>query len=155
MPGATLPVFPALQVASCNRLGGVTTGEADTLQLAPAVQLALARSVRHELRVRSRNPSPRMTSNTLASRFAPASRYSSARWATAEELDGVEGIERAYLFGWWAARYSGEAGRPPPDTGLARRMLADAGCARNPHSTAWSTSTAAQPGERGTPGRRA
>ena len=33
----------------------------------------------------------------------------------AEELEGVEGIEKAYLFGSWAARYAGEAGRAPAD----------------------------------------
>ncbi len=33
----------------------------------------------------------------------------------AEELEGVEGMEKAYLFGSWAARYIGEAGRPPAD----------------------------------------
>lgn len=32
-----------------------------------------------------------------------------------EELAGVAGIERLYLFGSWAARYSGEAGRAPND----------------------------------------
>jgi len=37
------------------------------------------------------------------------------RQVLAEELGGVEGIERAYLFGSWAARYAGEAGRPPAD----------------------------------------
>jgi len=37
------------------------------------------------------------------------------RQVLAEELERVEGIERAYLFGSWAARYSGEAGRPPAD----------------------------------------
>ncbi|HUN37564.1 MAG TPA: nucleotidyltransferase domain-containing protein [Trebonia sp.] len=37
------------------------------------------------------------------------------RQVLAEELQGVEGIERAYLFGSWAARYAGEAGRPPAD----------------------------------------
>lgn len=37
------------------------------------------------------------------------------RQVLAEELEGVEGIERAYLFGSWAARYAGEAGRPPAD----------------------------------------
>ncbi len=37
------------------------------------------------------------------------------RQVLAEELAGVEGIERAYLFGSWAARYAGEAGRPPAD----------------------------------------
>jgi predicted nucleotidyltransferase len=37
------------------------------------------------------------------------------RQVLAEELQDVEGIERAYLFGSWAARYAGEAGRPPAD----------------------------------------
>ncbi len=37
------------------------------------------------------------------------------RQVLAEELEGVEGIEQAYLFGSWAARYAGEAGRPPAD----------------------------------------
>jgi predicted nucleotidyltransferase len=33
----------------------------------------------------------------------------------AEELADVEGIEDAYIFGSWAARYGGESGRPPAD----------------------------------------
>jgi predicted nucleotidyltransferase len=33
----------------------------------------------------------------------------------AEELADVEGIEAAYIFGSWAARYLGEPGRPPAD----------------------------------------
>ena len=37
------------------------------------------------------------------------------RQVLAEELDGVEGIEGAYLFGSWAARYAGKAGRPQAD----------------------------------------
>jgi predicted nucleotidyltransferase len=37
------------------------------------------------------------------------------RHVLAEELQRVEGVERAYLFGSWAARYAGEAGRPPAD----------------------------------------
>lgn len=37
------------------------------------------------------------------------------RQVLAEELAGIEGIEAAYLFGSWAARYTGEAGRPPAD----------------------------------------
>ena len=31
------------------------------------------------------------------------------------ELDGIDGIEEAYLFGSWAARYSGELGAAPRD----------------------------------------
>lgn len=37
------------------------------------------------------------------------------RQVLAEELQDVENIEEAYLFGSWAARYAGEAGRPPAD----------------------------------------
>ena len=37
------------------------------------------------------------------------------RQVLAEEIEGVAGIETAYLFGSWAARYAGEAGRPPAD----------------------------------------
>jgi len=33
----------------------------------------------------------------------------------AEELASVAGIESAYIFGSWAARYAGQAGRPPAD----------------------------------------
>jgi len=37
------------------------------------------------------------------------------RQVIAEELADVPGIEKAYLFGSWAARYAGEEGRPPAD----------------------------------------
>jgi predicted nucleotidyltransferase len=40
------------------------------------------------------------------------------RQVLAEELEHVEGVEQAYLFGSWAARYGGEAGRPPADLDL-------------------------------------
>ena len=40
------------------------------------------------------------------------------RQVLAEELEHVEGVEQAYLFGSWAARYEGEAGRPPADLDL-------------------------------------
>jgi predicted nucleotidyltransferase len=36
----------------------------------------------------------------------------------AEELAGIEGIDAAYIFGSWAARYAGEEGRPPADIDL-------------------------------------
>src|SRR5215472_8248235 len=35
------------------------------------------------------------------------------RQVVAEELAGVAGIESAFLFGSWAARYQGRPGRPP------------------------------------------
>jgi predicted nucleotidyltransferase len=37
------------------------------------------------------------------------------RQVLAEELEGAEGIDGAYLFGSWAARYPEEVGRPPAD----------------------------------------
>jgi predicted nucleotidyltransferase len=37
------------------------------------------------------------------------------RQVLAEELSSVPGIESAYLFGSWAARYAGQEGRPPAD----------------------------------------
>lgn len=37
------------------------------------------------------------------------------RQVIAEELAPVSGIDRAYLFGSWAARYTGQPGRPPAD----------------------------------------
>jgi predicted nucleotidyltransferase len=37
------------------------------------------------------------------------------RQVLAEELSDVPGIESAYLFGSWAARYAGQPGRPPAD----------------------------------------
>jgi predicted nucleotidyltransferase len=37
------------------------------------------------------------------------------RQVLAEELQGLEGVDAAYLFGSWAARYEGEAGRSPAD----------------------------------------
>jgi DNA-binding transcriptional ArsR family regulator len=56
------------------------------------------------------------------------------RQVLAEELEGVEGIEQAYLFGSWAARYTGEAGRPPADLDvLARSPGAPADQPRRPY----------------------
>jgi hypothetical protein len=37
------------------------------------------------------------------------------RQVLAEELQDVQGIDGAYLFGSWAARYEGQAGRAPDD----------------------------------------
>jgi predicted nucleotidyltransferase len=37
------------------------------------------------------------------------------RQVLADELAGVPGIESAYLFGSWAARYAGQEGHPPAD----------------------------------------
>ena len=42
------------------------------------------------------------------------------RQVLAEELEGVEGVQGAYLFGSWAARYAGEAGPPAGRPGRPR-----------------------------------
>jgi predicted nucleotidyltransferase len=40
------------------------------------------------------------------------------RQILAEEIAGIEGVEGAYLFGSWAARYAGQGGRAPADLDL-------------------------------------
>jgi hypothetical protein len=40
------------------------------------------------------------------------------RFVIAEEFAGVEGIERLFIFGSWAARYHGTEGYPPQDIDL-------------------------------------
>ncbi len=40
------------------------------------------------------------------------------RSVLAERLNGVKGIEEAYIFGSWARRYEGEPGAPPGDIDL-------------------------------------
>jgi predicted nucleotidyltransferase len=40
------------------------------------------------------------------------------RQVLADELATIDGIDAAYLFGSWAARYTGEPGRPPADIDL-------------------------------------
>lgn len=37
------------------------------------------------------------------------------RYVVATELDGINGIDQAFLFGSWAARYSGQDGKAPGD----------------------------------------
>jgi len=47
------------------------------------------------------------------------------RQVVAEELAGVAGIESAFLFGSWAARYQGRPGRPP--AGIDVLVIGDPG----------------------------
>ncbi|WP_433431488.1 hypothetical protein [Nonomuraea sp. CA-141351] len=35
-----------------------------------------------------------------------------------EQLSGIAGVEEAYIYGSWAARYSGEGGRVPNDVNV-------------------------------------
>ena len=60
------------------------------------------------LRASSDSPAFRPLSDLLALTYGPLAVLS-------EALRPVEGIERAYIFGSWAARYHGEAGPVPHD----------------------------------------
>lgn len=86
--------------------GGLTR-EADRLEQ--------ARLIRSERVGRSRTLLPNEESpyfrdlyNLLLKAFGPVT-------VLAAELGSIEGIERAYLFGSWAARYGGESGPDPVD----------------------------------------
>lgn len=54
------------------------------------------------------NPAARPLSEVLAIAYGPTT-------VVAEELKGISGIEQAYIFGSWADRYIGNAGRSPGD----------------------------------------
>ena len=86
--------------------GGLTR-EADRLE-----QAGLIRSERigrsRVLHPNESSPYYRDLYNLLIRAFGPAAFVGPA-------LEGIEGIELAYLFGSWAARYSGEPGAAPGD----------------------------------------
>ncbi|SRR6266581_3215201 len=52
---------------------------------------------------------------SLSKRWPLLLRSFGPRQVLAEELAGLDGVEAAYLFGSWAARYAGQRGRPPAD----------------------------------------
>ncbi|MDR1188466.1 MAG: hypothetical protein LBK95_13605 [Bifidobacteriaceae bacterium] len=54
------------------------------------------------------NPVVRPLSEALAVAYGPVP-------VVAEELDGIDGIEEAHIFGSWADRYLGRPGRSPAD----------------------------------------
>jgi predicted nucleotidyltransferase len=89
--------------------GGLTR-EADRLE-----QAGLIRSERvgrsRTLRPNEQSPYYRDLHSLLLKGFGPAALVGPA-------LAGIEGVERAYLFGSWAARYSGEPGVAPGDVDI-------------------------------------
>jgi predicted nucleotidyltransferase len=83
-------------------------------EIAPADQAGVVGSRRlGNVRLVKATDSPLTASLTelLLRSFGP-------RQVLAEELQGVEGVEKAFLFGSWAARYAGEAGQSPADLDL-------------------------------------
>lgn len=59
-------------------------------------------------RAHTSNPAFRPLAELMLVAFGPAT-------VVAQEFDGLAGIQEAYLFGSWAARYAGEPGRAPND----------------------------------------
>lgn len=60
------------------------------------------------VRARTDTPLYRPLSDVIAVTFGPMS-------LLAEALSGLAGVREAYIYGSWAARYSGEPGPPPGD----------------------------------------
>jgi DNA-binding transcriptional ArsR family regulator len=60
------------------------------------------------LQADSTNPLARSLTELLALTYGPAA-------VLADRLAAVAGVDEAYIFGSWAARYAGEAGPPPRD----------------------------------------
>lgn len=86
--------------------GGLTR-EADRLERAGLIRSERVGRTR-TLVPNEGSPYHRDLYNLLLRAFGPAN-------VLAEELAGVEGIERAYVHGSWAARYAGEPGPDPAD----------------------------------------
>lgn len=86
--------------------GGLTR-EADRLERAGLIRSERVGRSR-ELRPNEDSPYYRDLYNLLLKAFGPAA-------LVAPALADIEGIELAYLFGSWAARYSGEPGLAPGD----------------------------------------
>jgi predicted nucleotidyltransferase len=89
--GASLPTAQR-EIKLAEQAGLVSTRRAGNMRLVTA----------------ARSPLTEPMSELLLRSFGP-------RQILAERLADVGGIEHAYLFGSWAARYSGIQGRPPAD----------------------------------------
>ncbi|MDR1188428.1 MAG: ArsR family transcriptional regulator [Bifidobacteriaceae bacterium] len=78
-------------------------------RLAAADLVSEARQGRSRLvRPNPRNPATRPLTELLAVTYGPVP-------VLREELDGIDGIEEAWIYGSWAERYLGVAGRSPGD----------------------------------------
>lgn len=62
----------------------------------------------HLVRARTDTPLYRPLSDLMAATFGPVP-------LIADALEGLEGVQQAYIYGSWAARYNGEPGLPPAD----------------------------------------
>lgn len=87
----------------------VATVHAEVARLIEAGFIAdLHRGNMHLLRAVADSPVTRPLTDLLAVTYGPLP-------VLTDMLTGVEGVEAAYIYGSWAARYSGEPGRVPND----------------------------------------
>ena len=92
-----------------SRVGSaVSTVQREIVRAERAGVLTTRRVGNTRLVTAARSPLTGPLTDLLLRSFGP-------RQVLAEEFSGVPGIERAYLFGSWAARYEGQEGRPPAD----------------------------------------
>jgi predicted nucleotidyltransferase len=92
-----------------SRVGSsVSSVQREIVRAERAGVMASRRVGRSRLVTAARSPLTAPLTELLLRSFGP-------RQILADELADVPGIEDAYLFGSWAARYSGQEGRPPAD----------------------------------------
>lgn len=92
-----------------SRVGSaVSTVQREVVRAEQAGVMSSRRVGKTRLVTAARSPLTGPLTELLLRSFGP-------RQVLAEELADVSGVEEAYLFGSWAARYAGEEGRPPAD----------------------------------------
>lgn len=92
-----------------SRVGSaVSTVQREVVRAEQAGVMSSRRVGKTRLVTAARSPLTGPLTELLLRSFGP-------RQVLAEELSDVSGVEEAYLFGSWAARYAGEEGRPPAD----------------------------------------
>jgi len=92
-----------------SRVGSaVSTVQREVVRAEQAGVVSSRRVGKTRLVTAARSPLTGPLTELLLRSFGP-------RQVLAEELADVPGVEEAYLFGSWAARYAGEEGRPPAD----------------------------------------
>lgn len=92
-----------------SRVGSaVSTVQREVVRAEQAGVMSSRRVGKTRLVTAARSPLTGPLTELLLRSFGP-------RQVLAEELADVQGVEKAYLFGSWAARYAGEEGRPPAD----------------------------------------
>jgi hypothetical protein len=100
-----------------SRVGSaVSSVQREVVRAEQAGVMASRRIGRSRLVKAARSPLTGPLTELLLRSFGP-------RQVLADELAGVTGIDSAYLFGSWAARYAGQQGRPPADLDVLSWMM--------------------------------